>query len=283
MTLGSLFAGIGGFDLAARWAGIETVWQVEKYEWCQRVLAKNFPEATRYGDIRNVGAYNLERVDIISGGFPCQPFSVAGERKGTEDDRYLWPEMLRVIREIQPRWVIGENVAGIINMALDQVLTDLENEGYTCEAYIIPACAVNAPHRRDRVWIIAHSTSVNKWGGCATQPKWTPDRRERQGMERTTARHGKERPFAYPDNKRLEKLDIASESDKSRLDCWDTPPDWSQWPTQPGVCQRDDGVSCGMDRPCKQCDRARQIKAYGNAIVPQVALEFFRAILEAEK
>ena len=117
MTHGSLFAGIGGFDLGFQWAGIETVWQVEIDDYCRQVLARHFPEAERFSDIRDCGAHNLKPVDIISGGFPCQPFSHAGKRRGTEDDRYLWPEMLRVIAEIRPTWVVGENVSGIISMA----------------------------------------------------------------------------------------------------------------------------------------------------------------------
>ena len=159
MKHGSLFSGgCDGFSLAAEWAGWQTIFQVEKNEHRRKILAKNFPEATRYSDICKFNAKPYRgAIDVISGGFPCQPFSVAGKQKGTADDRFLWPEMLRVIKEIRPPWVVGENVAAITKMALDQVLSDLEAIGYTTEAYIIPACAVNAPHRRNRVWIIAHT------------------------------------------------------------------------------------------------------------------------------
>ena len=136
-------------------------WQVENNPFCLKVLAKHWPDVKRYEDVREVGKHNLESVNLICGGFPCQPFSVAGKRRGKEDDRWLWPEMLRVITELRPTWVIGENVPGIINMELDKVLSDLEDQGYeTAPPLIIPACAVDADHRRDRVWIIAHNNSV---------------------------------------------------------------------------------------------------------------------------
>jgi len=154
----SLFTGIGGFDLAAEWMGWENVFQVEKDGWCKKVLTKNFPTVKRYGDIKEFnGSEYTNKIDILTGGFPCQPFSLAGSRKGKDDDRYLWKEMFRVICETKPPFVVGENVAGIIGMALEDVFADLESEGYEIETFIIPACAIGAAHRRDRVWIVAYN------------------------------------------------------------------------------------------------------------------------------
>ena len=159
----SLFSGIGGLDLAAEWAGFETVGQCEWADYPTKVLEKHWPDVPRWRDIRTLTKESfyektgLRTVDIISGGFPCQPFSVAGKRSGKDDDRYLWPEMLRVIRELKPTWVIGENVPGIVNLALDTVLSDLEAEGFETQCFLVPACGVDAPHKRERACIVAHS------------------------------------------------------------------------------------------------------------------------------
>ena len=170
----SLFSGIGGLDLAAEMAGFETVGQCEWADYPSKILEKHWPDVPRWRDIRTLTKESfyektgLRTVDVLSGGFPCQPFSIAGKRRGTDDDRYLWPEMLRVIREIRPTWVIGENVPGIINMALDEVLSDLENENYTAQAFVVPACGVDAPHKRERVAIVAYAIdrcSPVRWDG----------------------------------------------------------------------------------------------------------------------
>ena len=161
----SLFSGIGGLDLAAEWAGFKTVGQCEWAEYPTKVLKKHWPNVPRWRDIRELSAdefvrrtgLHIGQLKIISGGFPCQPFSVAGKQRGKEDDRYLWPEMLRVIRELQPTWIIGENVPGIINLALDTVLSDLERENYACRTFVFPAHAVGARHRRDRVCIVGYA------------------------------------------------------------------------------------------------------------------------------
>jgi len=160
-----LFSGIGGFALAARWAGIETVAFCEIDEFPRKVLNKNFPKIPIHKDTNDLNGEDYAGIDIITGGFPCQPFSVAGLQGGEEDDRYLWPQMLRVIAQARPAWVVAENVAGIIPMALDTVQADLENEGYSTRSLIIPACAKNAPHRRDRVWIIANNRSERRERG----------------------------------------------------------------------------------------------------------------------
>jgi len=155
MTFGSLFAGIGGIDLGLERAGMTCLWQVELDNYCTKVLEKHWTEVRRYRDVRKCGKRNLEPVDLIAGGFPCQPHSVAGKRRGAADDRNLWPEFIRIIREARPRYVLAENVPGIVTTYLDQVLSDLESEGYTCWTFNIPACAFDAPHRRERIFIVA--------------------------------------------------------------------------------------------------------------------------------
>jgi DNA-cytosine methyltransferase len=165
MKHGSLFSGIGGFDLAAEWMGWENIFHCEIAEFPRQILKYHFPNSICYEDIKKTDfRKHRGEVDIISGGFPCQPYSNAGKRRGKEDDRHLWPEMLRVIREVQPRFVVGENVAGLLSwnngMVFHEIITDLENEGYETQAVLIPACATNAPHRRDRIFFIAHSNNA---------------------------------------------------------------------------------------------------------------------------
>lgn len=161
MKVLSLFSGGGLGDYGLLLAGMQIAGQVEIDEYCQKILQLRFPESKKWRDIKNVKGEEVlkqcGKIDLISGGFPCQPFSLAGKRRGKEDDRYLWPEMLRIISEVKPAYVFGENVIGIVKTALDQVLSDLEGIGYTCQAFTVPACGLDAPHRRDRVWIIAYS------------------------------------------------------------------------------------------------------------------------------
>ncbi len=167
MKVLDLFAGIGGFSLAAHWMGWETVGFVEKDLFCQKVLAKNFPGVPIYGDIHEYKGIRGS-ADIVCGGFPCQPYSLAGKRKGTADDRHLWPQMLRVIREVQPSFVVGENVFGLVNwsggLVFEQVQADLEVAGYEVWAGMVPACGKDAPHRRNRLWIIAYADQEQRPG-----------------------------------------------------------------------------------------------------------------------
>lgn len=202
MKILDLFAGIGGFSLASHWMGWETAAFVEWDNYCQKVLRKNYPNTPIYGDIKKF-KYEEEKqkigsIDIICGGFPCQPFSTAGKRKGAKDDRYLWPEMLRIIREVRPAWIVGENVPGIISMdggkVLEQICTDLESEGYAVQPFIIPAMAVGAWHRRNRIWIIAY----NEGQRCTEKGK---------SVDRQTKRFtgGHMQPFANTNSSRRDQ------------------------------------------------------------------------------
>lgn len=216
----SLFSGIGGLELAAEMAGFSTVGQCEWADYPIKVLEKHWPDVPRWRDIRTLTGESfhektgLRTVDVISGGFPCQPFSVAGKRRGKEDDRYLWPEMLRVISELRPAWVVGENVAGIVNIALDQVCADLENEGYTVQAFIIPACAVDAPHRRDRCAIVA----------------WNSNSRDRDAWaEREVEKRENAEPTGICENVAHAK---STECERERRKAW-------KWRAKPRCCGND--------------------------------------------
>jgi len=166
MTHGSLFSGIGGFDLAAEWMGWKNLFHCEWNPFGQKVLKYYWPDAELFTDITksNFTKY-ANKIDILSGGFPCQPYSQAGKRLGKDDERHLWPEMLRVIREVKPTYIVGENVRGLTNwnggVVFEEVCVDLENCGYEVQPVLLPACAVNAPHRRDRVWFVAYSNSFS--------------------------------------------------------------------------------------------------------------------------
>ena len=263
MNFISLFSGIGGIDLGLERAGMTCVAQVENDPFCNKVLEKHWPSVPRFGDIRNVGKHNLPAAELVCGGFPCQPFSNAGNRKGDEDDRYLWPEMFRVVQELKPAWFFGENVAGIINMALDTVLFDLESEGYTCETFVIPACAVNAPHRRDRVWIVAYTNG----SGCVHgQPEINTTEARKYALSEPFA-SGKD--VANPNSKRG-RSGIAGE--QNAKDARKSPGsargfDW--WDVEPAVGRVAHGVPGRMDR----------LRSLGNAVVPQVVEEIGRVIM----
>ena len=213
-----LFSGIGGFALAAQWAGFKTVGFSEINPSCNRILKKHFPDVFNYGDIKTITGQDIGKVDIITGGFPCQPFSTAsaGKRKGTADDRYLWPEMRRVISECKPTWICGENVAGINGMALNEVVSDMEALGFKVQPFNIPACALGFDHRRARYWFLAHSNSNSQSSGTIN--------------EKTPVMPG--------------GGSIAGNMGKT------------------------DGVSGRMDK----------LRGLGNAIVPQIAYEIFKAI-----
>ena len=312
----SLFSGIGGLDPAAEMDGFQTVGQCEWADYPTKVLEKHWPDVPRWRDIRTLTGESfyertgLRTVDIISGGFPCQPFSVAGKRRGKEDDRYLWPEMLRVISELRPAWVVGENVAGIVNMALDQVYADLENEGYAVQALIIPACAADAPHRRDRCAILAHADGG---GQIHRQPEKHPaetgKHAQREPIGRSTnvadaesVRLQRERPGGdqiggtRPEKAQPERrCDVLSDTDHGsrfvRRDgefpaVEETATSWADhrgraaeyvagewWPTEPNVGRVANGVPSRVDR----------LKCLGNAVVPQQFYPVFQAIADIER
>lgn len=180
MNMLSLFSGIGGIDLAAHRAGIRPVAFCEIDSFCQQVLKKHWPSVPIYDDVRGITRKKLEKdgiitdekeIDVVAGGFPCQPFSVAGKQRGTKDDRHLWPEMFRVIKDIRPSWVVGENVTGLIRLGLDDVLDDLESEDYTARTFVFPASAIGAPHQRQRVFIVAHCNRKRRNARCNNWPK----------------------------------------------------------------------------------------------------------------
>ena len=187
MRVLSLFAGIGGFDLGLERAGMTVVGQCEIDPFCRAVLKKHWPDVPQFEDIRTLKGEQVGPVDLVCGGYPCQPFSTAGERRGAEDDRHLWPEMRRLVEELRPAWVLGENVAGHITLGLDQVLSDLDALSYATRAFVIPACAVDARHRRDRVWLVANASSLGLekqgWVGKRERPTQEGNRQANHAVD----------------------------------------------------------------------------------------------------
>jgi DNA (cytosine-5)-methyltransferase 1 len=281
MKHGSLFSGIGGFDLSAEWMGWENVFHCEWNEFGKRVLKYYWPDAESFHDITKTDFKKYYgTIDIISGGFPCQPYSMAGKRLGKEDERHLWPEMLRAIREISPRWVVGENVRGLINwnggLVFDEVCADLENLGYQVAPYLIPASAVNAPHKRERIWFVAYrqssrtSSSINQ--RRESQPQNGSKIWDRLGT------NGKIGNASHADRDGLEQRDGKHEIDpsKSGINAFEN------FPTQSPLCGGNDGFPTELDGFTFSKWRAESIKAYGNAVLPQVVYQIFKAIEKNE-
>jgi len=339
MTHGSLFSGIGGFDLASEWMGWENKFHCEWNEFGQKVLHHYWPQAELFTDITksNFTKY-ANQIDILTGGFPCQPYSSAGKRLGKEDARHLWPEMLRAIREIQPRWVVGENVRGLTNwnggLVFDEVQSDLEAQGYEVLPFLLPACAVNAPHRRDRIWFVAYS----KINGCNKRGKRIDKREVNQFQDRDSIRdksttNGKksnatnsdsnglnqcnskyevntseEREYAQRHTQQSNDNGYAADTNSIGLERslssrinekqgWDIQQrrkvskhifknrgelQFKNFPTVSPICDGNDGLSNRLDGITFPKWRNESIKSGGNAIVPQVVYQIFKAIEQYE-
>ena len=325
LRLLDLFSGIGGFSLGMEATKrIKTIGFVEKDKFCQKVLQKNFKNIPIEEDIRNVKGSNYA-ADIVSGGFPCQPFSVAGKRRGQDDDRYLWDETIRVVAETKPKWFVGENVEGIINinngLVLRQVQTDLEKEGFQVQCLVIPASGIGAWHQRKRVWIIANSNSRLSIGedkeiqargntiNSSSKDVSNSNSRLRRGRrteqesraneiwrfytqkEEQTEQYIRSKAVRcdalsredvqYTNNQRLQKSYVSKESnEKSRIiskRCNDITKFKTWWQTQSELCGVPHGISYELDS-----NRSKRIKALGNSIVPQIAYEIGKAIVNAE-
>ena len=311
-----LFSGIGGFSLGLEAAGpFRTVAFCEQETFCQAVLRKHWPNVPIFDDVRTIPTDGLRGVDVICGGFPCQPWSQAGERRGAEDDRDLWPEMARLVGELRPRWLVGENVRGFVNqpMGLERSLFDLESLGYQAVPFIIPACSVDAPHRRDRVWIIAHSDSQG-------EPDGTVDERARSGelvadarclatrtskeMDGDTAKRS-ERNFdaangsedvadANEQHAQGRKNTRSAEGNRSSMvkhlaRCNADRDPREECNAEPRVGGMVNGVPRWLDEPnCGRTasgikNRVLRLKSLGNAVVPQVVAQIGRAILAADE
>ena len=314
MKHGSLFSGIGGFDLAAHWMGWENTFHCEWMEFPRKVLDYYFPEADSHVDICKTDFNKYEgNVDIITGGFPCQPFSMAGKRKGSEDERYLWHEMLRAIQEVKPKYVIAENVLGLTNiedgLVFEQVWSDLEVAGYEVQPFVLPAASKGAPHRRDRIWIIAYrsglrfntrrseqslsgsgsdgtkgsftNTNSDGFNKCNSTDEINPSERrvDAQCDTFTSVVDGDAtNTTSFRRKDALEKRELG----RKRLGFGNKPPTWDTFPSESPICGTNDGLPRELDGITFSKWRNQSIKGYGNAIVPQVALEIFKVIQEID-
>lgn len=331
MTHGSLFSGIGGFDLAAEWMGWENLFHCEWNEFGQKVLNYYFPNAESFTDIKKTDFTKYaDRIDVLTGGFPCQPYSLAGKRLGKEDDRHLWTEMCRAIREIKPTWVVGENVYGLVNwnggLVFHEVQADLENQGYEVFPFLLPACGVNAPHQRYRIWFVAYSKpcadsrntrgisrEANQKNTRGEEPNTTSEQQVQlptqpssvfgdvtdtesrwAGKFSSTNEGGKDRRFnndgeiwnaSDTSNTELQRSKFdrsirekGKAQSKGRQSCRPICGQWENFPTVPPICDGDDGFSDRLDTITFSKWRNESIKAGGNAVVPQLVLQIFKAI-----
>lgn len=285
MTFLDLCAGIGGLTLGLTRAGMTCVGQVEIDDYCNKILRRHWPDVRRWRDITTLDPAELPRATLVAGGYPCQPFSVAGQRKGARDDRHLWPFVFRIVAYHRPAWCLFENVAGHVSLGLDAVCSDLEGIGYTCGPLVVPACAVDAPHRRDRVWILAN-TQHTEWG--PSEPSGHVALRPDAGWAQASGRpgasgaHGGAGPLADAHGLgRLQggtgtgskKFHAAAIPDEERQSCRIFAPEWRTWPAEPGVGRVAHGVPGRVDR----------LKGLGNAVVPQLAEMIGLAIVAAHE
>ena len=286
MKHGSLFSGIGGFDLAAEWCGWDNVFHCEWNSFGQKVLKHHFPKSISYNDITKTD-FSIHRgnIDIITGGFPCQPYSTAGLRKGKADERHLFPEMLRAIKEIQPTWVIGENVRGLVSwgggMVFHEVCDDLEREGYEVQPFIIPAASVNAPHKRERIWFVAYSHDKRTNSGFGQVQKENgeiPEWNNNAEFSDTNFKH--DALHSNGTSKQGKYIGQEGEREFDRPNSRDEFNNFKYFPTQSPICLGDDGISNRLDSITFPKWRNESIKAGGNAIVPQVAYEIFKTIIK---
>lgn len=325
----SLFSGIGGFDLAAEWMGWDNLFHCEWNPFGQRVLKHHFPNSISYNDITKTDfSIHNGSVDILTGGFPCQPYSTAGKRLGKADERHLFPHMLRCIKEVKPRWIVGENVRGLVSwnggLVFNEVYDDLEREGYEVQSFLIPAAGVNAPHQRYRIWFVAYSNDkgrgarfeqVQSENGEISQRNNDAEFSNTIGEDVTDSinirlQYSKKRTNIFKcANKTQEKRSQFAESIKtngingftsnSNFSRFQTERKlsesatqnkriiykscrWDQFPTKSPICGGNDGIPRELDSITFSKWRNESIKAYGNAIVPQVAHQIFKAIEEFE-
>lgn len=259
LRVGSLFSGIGGFDLGLERAGMKIIWQVENDPYCAKVLAKHWPDVKRYGDIKTIDWSEVERPDLICGGFPCQPVSHAGKRLAQDDPRWLWPWFRDSIRALRPRFVLVENVPGLLSAGMSDILGDLAESGYDAEWDCIPAAAVGAPHLRYRLWLVAYPKIF---------PEWTGLRTDEQTQERG-GRSGDSSGESYlPDSDHTrcaqQRGTVASSAENT------TAQFGSWWAVEPAVGRVAHGVPHRVDR----------LRGLGNAVVPQVVEWIGRRIME---
>jgi DNA (cytosine-5)-methyltransferase 1 len=352
MTHASLFSGIGGFDLAAEWMGWDNLFHCEWNPFGQKVLKHHFPKSISYNDITKTDfTIHSGSVDILTGGFPCQPYSTAGKRLGKQDERHLFPEMLRCIKEVKPKWVVGENVRGLVSwnegMVFNEVCDDLEREGYEVQSFLIPAASVGAPHQRYRVWFVAFNSKsqrnttfgkfckgenskpfgicrnneqkntfnandegrstrlgeiqsedgeISKWYNNAessnsdsrnvTNTNGIGRREDVRFFNRESNEFNQNGQTKYVSNSKSIRQEYALENgelERGRLRKSSERNFWDSFPSKSPICGGDDGLPRELDGITFSKWRQESIKAYGNAIVPQVAHQIFKTIEEFEK